>query len=175
MEGHEWNVLRTCFIQVLEDTAFMFAETDAGDGVDTDALPDSGEDAVSETEGDSVESDAPEVNFQMVEISFTGPVSGSLAIECDGRFMTSLAANVLGLDEEDLSEEADKIDALKELVNIICGNFITSLGGSRAVFDLTIPTIRTTGSTGKLRDEMEKAGSFDVDGNQVTLALRMAS
>lgn len=175
MEGHEWDVLRTCFIQVLEDTAFMFTETDAGDSLGGDPPGELGEAPVGETEDNTDGSEVTEASIQLVEMSFAGPVSGHLAIACEENFMTSLAANILGIDEKELVEEADKIDALKELLNVICGNFITSLEGSRGVFNLTIPTIRTITSTGSLDNEMDEIGSFDVEGNNVMLALKLGT
>jgi hypothetical protein len=46
----------------------------------------------------------------------------------------------LGIDEDEEDLPFDlPMDALKELLNTICGQFITSRFGDKPVFDLTVP------------------------------------
>jgi hypothetical protein len=50
-----------------------------------------------------------------------------------------MAANILGLDEDQTIEKNTALDALKELLNTITGRLMTSLFGEEIVIDLTIP------------------------------------
>ena len=56
-----------------------------------------------------------------------------------------LAANVLGLDEDDEKVEEKARDALKELLNVSCGNILTELAGTEPVFDLSVPIVSDIG------------------------------
>jgi chemotaxis protein CheY-P-specific phosphatase CheC len=53
-----------------------------------------------------------------------------------------VAANMLGLEPDD--DEAARVqdDAVKELLNVTCGNVLTRLAGPEAVFNLSVPTTR---------------------------------
>jgi hypothetical protein len=51
-----------------------------------------------------------------------------------------LATNVLGMEAEELSPEHAR-DALKELVNVTCGELLVALSGKKTVFNLSVPVI----------------------------------
>jgi len=74
-----------------------------------------------------------------VSLQFFGTPAGELHMWVSKGFACYAAANMLGLDDN--SDEAGKkgIDALKELLNMIVGNFITSVYGDTPVFDLGLP------------------------------------
>jgi CheY-specific phosphatase CheX len=74
-------------------------------------------------------------------IVFSGPFSGALSMYATRSFCMQLAANVLGMEPEDLTNEHAH-DALKELVNVTCGDFLLHVSGKKTVFDLTVPKIR---------------------------------
>jgi chemotaxis protein CheY-P-specific phosphatase CheC len=74
------------------------------------------------------------------EVSFTGIFSGRLAMVITEPALTELAANMLGVDSEDV-EQNQLHDALKETVNIICGNWLPIEGGDEAVFHIASPKI----------------------------------
>ena len=76
-------------------------------------------------------------------ISFNGPISGTLGLIFSGELCVELAANVLGLEAEEI-ESDDAADALKELINVVCGQFLTSFYGSDTVFKLSIPQVEET-------------------------------
>ncbi|MBI5590571.1 MAG: chemotaxis protein CheX [Deltaproteobacteria bacterium] len=83
------------------------------------------------------------VQFQdavTAEVSYTGVFSGRLAMVMTEPVLTELAANMLGIDGEDV-EQNHLHDALKETVNIICGNWLPIEGGDEAVFHIDAPRI----------------------------------
>jgi CheY-specific phosphatase CheX len=75
----------------------------------------------------------------LTEIGFVGPKNGSIQILAGHELAETLAENIAALDE---ATEAERQDALKELVNVTCG-LITPVITSNVsdVFDLTIPAI----------------------------------
>ncbi|NIA14445.1 MAG: hypothetical protein GWP08_10210 [Nitrospiraceae bacterium] len=103
---------------VLENQAFMFADL-----VDNDAAP-----------------RLPEDHY-VVRMTFAGPVQGRLTMVFPAGMCAEVAANMLGLDEEDELAIAGGQDALKELVNVVCGRLLTEIAGEEPVFDLSVPEI----------------------------------
>ena len=75
-------------------------------------------------------------------ISFSGSFSGKLVMTVSNQLLPELAANMLGVDEEE-TELNQQHDALKETINIICGNLLPSIAGNEVVFDIDAPVIIT--------------------------------
>lgn len=73
-------------------------------------------------------------------IEFKGIVSGRLTVECTSDFSNSLAGNLLGLDESEVTE-GHGWDAVGELLNIICGNLVTKMFDDTTPFRLSAPQI----------------------------------
>ena len=77
--------------------------------------------------------------YQMkTEISFNGPVNGSLQILFSRGVAETMAKNILNFDQDKITDEI-MADCLKESINMICGNFVRKLDPKR-VFNLSIPT-----------------------------------
>jgi len=74
-------------------------------------------------------------------IDFTGPVSGRLSIRCRESLAQMLASNLLGVAPENLETQAVAWDSLAELLNIICGNLVSTLYDSEKVFSLNPPQV----------------------------------
>ncbi len=75
----------------------------------------------------------------LTEIEFSGPQRGFIQILAGHEFAEILAENIAALDE---ATEAERQDALKELVNVTCGLITPVMASSPSeVFDLTIPAI----------------------------------
>jgi len=74
-----------------------------------------------------------------VFLGFRGYCEGKIYMWAGKEFLRYAAANMLGIDEE--SDEASEkgMDALKEILNIIVGNLLTTVYGPEPVFDLGIP------------------------------------
>lgn len=79
------------------------------------------------------------------EMTFSGSQSGALALVVPESMCPELAANILGMDKDDEMAVQCVHDALKELLNIICGQLLTAVAGEEPVFDLSVPqTTRCT-------------------------------
>ena len=75
-----------------------------------------------------------------VEIRFQGPHKGQVNLVAQFPLGKELAANMLGTDEEEITEEM-VCDALKEVLNMACGQFLTARYGSEPVFNLSVPEV----------------------------------
>ncbi len=116
MSNENSQILNKVFTSVLEQLAFMFAEPP--------------------------ESESPDLGtagIVQVSMSFHGPFHGTMDLTVPRSMCEELAANVLGLDPDDEMVTRSPFDALKELLNITCGNVLTTLAGDTPVFDLSIP------------------------------------
>jgi len=113
------NNLTQVIIRVLEESAFIFA-----DALGCNEAP-------------------PREEFSPVGMSirYTGPEVGEVHIWAEEDFARYVAANILGLDFDDDTAIEKGTDALKEVLNIVVGNFLTSHYGEGLVFDLGIPVM----------------------------------
>jgi CheY-specific phosphatase CheX len=75
------------------------------------------------------------------DIEFTGPINGSLSISCSETLSQKLAANLLGIEPDSTDTQASSWDALAELLNVVCGNLVTSLYDASRPFNLSSPQI----------------------------------
>lgn len=118
MKNNYQELVGEVFCDVLEKLAFMFAEA-----------PD--------------DTEAPEIPAHCVRtgIDFTGIQTGSLSLIVPQALCPEIAANMLGVEEEDELAEERAIDALKELLNVTCGHVLTRLASEEAVFDLSVPSV----------------------------------
>lgn len=77
----------------------------------------------------------------VAEVAFSGPLEGNLAISVSESMLPTLAANMLGLEEGASASREQHQDALKELLNVICGNLLPRITTPRDVFDVHEPRI----------------------------------
>jgi CheY-specific phosphatase CheX len=137
--------LATIFSEVLASLAFMFTDQEM-------AEPDPGE------------------PWLETAISYRGSAKGTLRFRCTRSFAVQLSANLLGLDplDEEATNQAEV--AVKEFMNILCGQFVTSVHGTKDVFDLTIPE---TGEMPEMPDteaaDSPVLSTLCVDGHRVQL------
>ncbi|HNR12075.1 MAG TPA: chemotaxis protein CheX [Thermodesulfobacteriota bacterium] len=112
------KILRTVAAEMLEGLAFIFA------------VP--AEEDIGETDSESL---------LIANVSFSGPFSGGVVVLVSKNALPELAANMLGVDTgEDISVEQQQ-DALKELLNVICGNLLPAVAGNREIFHIGVPAI----------------------------------
>ena len=147
MQDQKTTTLTTTLSKVLANLAFMFTDDDEF---------------------------APPVGERWLEttISYEGPVSGTLRLTCTRTFATQLAANLLGVESCEKITEQEQDDAVKELVNVICGQHITDVYGTEDVFNLTIPEVLEPSTTPVLRDPEaapEEMALLSVDGQWMQL------
>ncbi len=112
-------LLNQVFSQVAQELAFMFTEP-----AEDEVLP------------------AVGPSFVLARMTFTGPINGKLAIAVPEDMCPEIAANVLGVDLDDDTMTVEPEDALKELLNVTCGNLLTAMAGEQPIFDLTVPAVQ---------------------------------
>lgn len=73
-------------------------------------------------------------------VEFKGPCSGTLIVVGCGEVPQSIASNMLG---DQVAPPANlQRDALGEVANVMCGNLLPRIAGSRAVFEIGPPHAR---------------------------------
>lgn len=82
--------------------------------------------------------DLPDDEMYKAWLHFDGDFQGCYSICCGGEFASELAGNLIGEFDSDPSI-SDQLDALKELINIISGNLLTTCFTEDWVFALTAP------------------------------------
>jgi len=86
-----------------------------------------------------------------VSVSFNGPFSGTLGMKVSEEVLSEITVNMLGVDSEDEISLEDQNDALKETVNVFCGNILPAIGGKSAVFNIDAPEIVPEGEDMKVK------------------------
>ena len=74
-----------------------------------------------------------------VSIDFEGPFSGNLLVRICGGLLPILAANMLG--EDEAPSKSLQYDALGEIANVICGNMLPGIAGSKDIFHVSPPRL----------------------------------
>ena len=74
-------------------------------------------------------------------VTFSGPHQGEILLVINSAVLPELAANMLGMDDDEEPPQEHQEDALKEALNVICGNLLPKIGGVEAVFDISAPAI----------------------------------
>ena len=122
--------------RVLEMTAFMFGEPVPNEEFDDAMLG-----------GDLLRA----------SISFRGKFDGILCIAVPAEMCKAIASSILGVDEDTPEAEQKSVDALKEILNMTCGNLTTDLAGEDEVENLTIPEVAALDRAGweDLKDQAE--------------------
>lgn len=116
MEKEMRRILDETLCEVLEKQAFLFAEeTESGD-----VPPQTGK-------------------MLSARITFAGTFSGTISLYVTETMCCEIAANFLGVDADAPGIATKAPDALKEILNVVCGNFLTAAAGDGPVFDLTVP------------------------------------
>ena len=77
-----------------------------------------------------------------VSVEFDGPSRGRLVLAAHGGLMPALAANMLGEDEP--PSVSHQHDALGEIANVICGNLLPRIAGTKSVFRIAAPKAMDT-------------------------------
>ncbi|HET6429131.1 MAG TPA: chemotaxis protein CheX [Phycisphaerae bacterium] len=89
---------------------------------------------------------APAVaEWTTVSVGFTGPFGGRLYLAVPSAMLAVLGSNMLGTDEPGASPD-EQIDALKELIHVVCGNLLPAIAGDEAVFDVEAPRLLGAGA-----------------------------
>lgn len=137
------------FLEVVEQLAFMFGEP-------------THKSALLDADGDYV----------LAQISFTGDVAGTLSLAVPRACVPGIAANILGIEPEEVEADAMATDSLGEMLNVICDHVIMAIAGKRADFSLGSPRVvaATPGFLAARIDDPDWLG-FMLEDNTVLLGL----
>ncbi|MEJ2100068.1 MAG: chemotaxis protein CheX [Desulfobacterales bacterium] len=86
--------------------------------------------------------DEDEANSGQIEpavaakISFSGFVSGTLIMKLSAKILPQLTTNMLGVDEQEETTLDQQYDALKETLNVVCGNLLPEIAGEQEIFNI---------------------------------------
>ncbi len=104
--------------------------------------------------------------FEGVSLIFTGGQSGEFHLWANSGFAAQAAANMLGIDENgDLARDKGP-DAMKELLNMITGNFLTAAFGDVPKFEQGLP-MSLNKECLEIDLKKENAILLEVEGNPV--------
>jgi CheY-specific phosphatase CheX len=112
--------------------------------------------------------------YKAAALGFHGPFSGKIVILTTERLALTVAANMLGLEEDDPDVSGKAGDALREILNMICGNLLPAIAGSEQEFTIGAPEeisasdFEAVAETGN--SEIEKATLY-IEGDAVNLIL----
>lgn len=83
----------------------------------------------------------PAINAPLLHahIGFTGEHAGEIGLLLDPALAALLAQRILGVESPDLLLEDMIEDAVNEVLNIVCGQFLSMAFGETPVFSLTVP------------------------------------
>ncbi|MCD6570377.1 MAG: chemotaxis protein CheX [Deltaproteobacteria bacterium] len=118
MENDPKEIMEKAVMHVLEAMAFMFVET-----VTQDELSDI------------------EDTCLHVQMEFTGETSGDLGLVFPPELAASMAENVLGIEPDGSILEDTLKDAAEEILNVVCGQFLTLMFGDKPIFELSVPHV----------------------------------
>jgi CheY-specific phosphatase CheX len=84
---------------------------------------------------------AADDDYVVAHLDFTGDVNGRLSLAVPSNCVAEIAANILGLEPEELDPSSLAPDSLGEVINVICGHVIISITNKGADFRLGSPVI----------------------------------
>jgi CheY-specific phosphatase CheX len=96
-----------------------------------------------------LEGPAPEgtVEVVTVQLRFSGPLCGGMQLGLSRPVLAELAGNMLGVDDGSALSVEVQHDAMRELMNVICGNLLPVICGKNAEFNIQTPFISTAGAS----------------------------
>lgn len=98
----------------------------------------------------------------IVKIAFAGPRAGGIGMIVSPALARQVAANLYGGEPAQIGDVQAQ-DAVKELLNIVCGNYLHKVEDNEPIFDLAAPVQRTV--------VREEATQYVDDKPQATLAV----
>jgi flagellar motor switch protein FliN len=98
---------------------------------------------------DTIPSESPENQHNVGSVSFAGDATGMVSIHVDDNFTRELAAEMLGMDVEQLEGDEKIKDMLGEVVNIVGGKLKSAFADAGLACALSTPSF-TTGTDFKI-------------------------
>lgn len=75
------------------------------------------------------------------KVSFTGPFKGTLIMAVSTEALPEMTGNMLGIEDGEETTTDQQYDAVKELINVICGNMLPAIAGKETLFNVDPPEI----------------------------------
>jgi len=118
--------------------------------------------------------ESPQAGLIATSLRFAGPRAGGVALAAPMELAREIAAGILGCEPDDEAAEEQAGDACKEIVNIACGQALTTWFGTAPIFDLGIPESRVMSPD----DAADWAASpdvlaFSVDGRPLFMRIEL--
>ncbi len=109
----------------------------------------------------------------VARVGFSGDFSGTLDIKLSAEVLPELTANMLGVDDDEETTLDQQYDALKETLNVICGNLLPAIAGKQKIFNIDPPEIISTEEAIKTNIGQKAACNvtLSLDGEKCTLVL----
>ncbi len=123
-EADKRRVIGEVFESVLQNLAFMFVEAVEKETLQNTESP----------------QDFPE-KFVKATMAFSGPKQGWVNLMVPEELAKELAANIIGKELEKNISQKHLQDALKEVLNVTCGNLLSAVVGTQQVFDAASPAL----------------------------------
>ena len=82
-----------------------------------------------------------------MRVRFSGPICGGMQLSLSRPVLAELAGNMLGVEDGAALPADEQHDALRELINVICGNLLPMIGGASAEFHIQTPFIPAGGAS----------------------------
>ncbi len=83
---------------------------------------------------------APPAAAWLTTMTFTGPRRGTLGLATTAALARTMAANLFGREPGEVTDE-EAADALKEFLNVACGDYLHELEGNEPLYDLSAPVV----------------------------------
>lgn len=103
-------------------------------------------------------------------VSFTGPFTGVLEMSISESALPELAGNMLGIDEDETTVELQQ-DALKELINVVCGNLLPAIAGKEIIFNVDAPQIVSSDDSATSERDVESEVKLELEEGQCDILL----
>lgn len=117
MQNEYRTVLTEVFCDILLQYAFLFGDECPKDELSVD-----------------------DADCLKITIDFSGERSGDIGIAASTDLCAILTSNVLGEDPDDYEDlDENTSDAMEELLNVVCGQFLTAAFGEEPVIDMLPP------------------------------------
>ncbi len=151
MDREQRKIIENAFCGVLEKMAFVFAEP---------MHP-------------PVDPPENEESYTLVSMRFGGVLHGSMELVLPDTVCAEVAANMVGCGDTP-GAPGQTADAVKEVLNVTCGQILTDIAGERPMFDLSIPTARSmTGEEHAALLQDDQALAFSFEGSLGILCVRL--
>ena len=106
-------------------------------------------------------------------LTFSGRFEGTISVAYSNHLAKTLAANILGLEMEEIRMPEDVVDSVREFTNMVSGNILTRLTESGEPVDLSIPKVGMVDSESDfMEDDSAVVVKLDAEGEPVLSKLQ---